>query len=159
MGAPSHTLGGTAVKLFWAPVLASSGPVLISLGDVRTSKVELSPNAFLINRFGDPFQLQGPHILVAPSDVRTAANVVGLLKMNRKTFVIRDKDVTTFADLQNGPFVLIGPSSMIPELPCAPACGVQDAAQGSVSIRRRAQRRRLIHAPKENIRYDLTQPQ
>lgn len=100
------------VKVFWGPVLASPGPVLISLGDVRTSTVELRPNAFLHGRFDSPFQLKSYQAegfsLVAPRDVRTATNVVGLLKMNRRAFVIRDKDAMTFADLQNGPFVLIG---------------------------------------------------
>ncbi len=101
-----------ADKLFWGPALASSSPVLISLGELRVSEAELSPNAYL-SRFNAPFQLRASRYLrglglIAPSDATTAANVAGLLKANRKVFVIRDKDATTFADLQNGPFVLIG---------------------------------------------------
>jgi hypothetical protein len=110
------------LERFWTPVVAVSNPVLLCVGqrpNVRFSQSEASP----ANRTGaalaktsdssdstltpEELYLQGSQNLTLP-DVTTLARVAGVLQVLGKPYRIRGESVTSFADLRDGPVVLIG---------------------------------------------------
>jgi hypothetical protein len=103
-----------ALDQFWNPVLSSTGPALICMGQVHVGEASLSPNGSR-SRFtgtlpicsGDCPEGNGRGF-VALFDSLTAANVGSLLTLKNKKFIIRDQGSTSFSDLRRGSFVLIG---------------------------------------------------
>ena len=102
-----------AFDLFWAPVINSPNPVLLCMGQMRATRVQLDPNAAR-NPFSTPMTLNPKSDypkelpIAVLSDAITLANVAGLLRAAKKTFAMRGEAATTFGDLQKGPVVLLG---------------------------------------------------
>jgi hypothetical protein len=98
---------------FWAPFVKSANPVLICMGQLRASRVELDPNPSL-NPAATPDLIGAggnfPHQLPVSEldDAITVAEIAGLLRADRKPFNIRGEGTTTYADLQKGPVILLG---------------------------------------------------
>jgi len=98
---------------FWAPVVNSPSPALLVLGQLRATQVQLAPNlsrnpggaAMPIGKNGI-YPLDMPVAVV--DDSITLANVAGLLRADKKGFVVRAEGETSYEDLQKGPVVLIG---------------------------------------------------
>jgi hypothetical protein len=103
----------TALDQFWEPLLASGNPVLISIGQIRPTNVEVQPN-HLRSPINGPMQVGAknaypPQIAVAVlKDAIVMTDVAVLLKAHGKQFNIHPQSATTFDDLQRGPSVLIG---------------------------------------------------
>jgi hypothetical protein len=110
-----------AVKEFWAPIIGSPNPVLLCLGESRTSRIELNPKVWH-NAAGDPIpfsagappQLGAQH---APSqqiaiavlgDMSTMADIAVMLRSYNKRAYIQGEAALGFEDLQKGPGVLMG---------------------------------------------------
>jgi hypothetical protein len=112
----------TALDRFWAPVLESSSTVLFCIGQ----------RAFLASA-QEPFQSPNPDIPlvsktradstapitlsdlyymgsqnVALHDVRTLGRLAGLLHTKGKSYRILGQSSTSFADLRDGPVILVG---------------------------------------------------
>ena len=102
-----------AFEAFWAPVMKSSNPVLLCMGQMRATGVELDPNPS-INPFGSPMRI-GPNgeypremPVAVLADAETLVNIAGLLNGKNKAYITRGEGSTTFSDLQKGPVVLLG---------------------------------------------------
>lgn len=102
-----------AFERFWAPVVTSPKPVLLCMGQMRATHVQLDPNPSR-NPFSTPMKL-GPNgdypknlPVAVLADAETLANVAGLLNGAKKAYTIRGEASTTFSDLQKGPVVLLG---------------------------------------------------
>ena len=103
------TAASDAVARFWAPILGSSSPVLICIGD---------PVSVLRPGGDGPAALQRPDGLtideylrthsVRYTDSVTLALVAGELRTRSKPFRIRRPAATELKDLRDGPVVLIG---------------------------------------------------
>jgi len=112
----------TALDRFWGPVLDSSSTVLLCVGQRK-----------FLGTSPEPRQKPGPDLPHAPlakgslerpitlyelyymgsqnvafPDVRTLGRLTGLLQASGKSHRILGESSTTFADLRNGPVVLIG---------------------------------------------------
>lgn len=113
-----------ALDRFWGPVLDSSSTVLLCVGQrhfLGTSP-EAGPRASAdadipivkYPRSGSeaPITLFKLYYMgsqnVALSDVTTVAGLTGLLRAKGKTYHLRGESVTSFADLRDGPIVLVG---------------------------------------------------
>ena len=102
-----------AFDLFWGPVINSPNPVLLCMGQMRATRVQLDPNA-LRNPFSAPMTLNPKSDypkkfpIAVLTDAITLANVAGILRADKKAFSIRGEAATTFGDLQKGPAVLLG---------------------------------------------------
>ena len=95
----------TPQKRFWAPLLETSGPVLIAVGDV--------PSGPPTSQAGDGAMLSISPAVPGPprvpfADTVTIGRVSGLLGSFGKDFLIRREDSSSFADLRERPVVLIG---------------------------------------------------
>jgi hypothetical protein len=88
----------TTLEKFWTPVVEVPNPVLLCVGP--------DPNV----RLADPASgVPSPSaIAVALRDVTTVARVAGVLQVLGKPYRIRAESATSFADLRDGPVVLIG---------------------------------------------------
>ncbi|HYO82524.1 MAG TPA: hypothetical protein VES20_14065 [Bryobacteraceae bacterium] len=105
----------TALDEFWAPVVATAGPVTLCVGQGHTYK--LTPEW---DRYFDDSGLKGPASVplgdVSPvfsrqvglSDAQAAVRLAGLLARSRKEVVLRGGRSTSFSDLRGKPVVLIG---------------------------------------------------
>ena len=95
----------TMQERFWKPLLDTSGPVLIAVGDV--------PGGPPITDSGDATALSispahpGPPA-VPFADVVTVARVSGILSGFNKDFLVRRENSSSFADLRERPVVLVG---------------------------------------------------
>jgi hypothetical protein len=102
-----------AFEQFWAPVINSSNPVLLCMGQLRATRVQLDPNASR-NPFSDPMKLgaDGEYPKSLPvavlADSMTLANFAGLFRADKKAFTMLGEASTSFDDLQKGPVLLLG---------------------------------------------------
>ncbi len=97
---------------FWAPVIQAPNPVVLCIGDFDASaqipqagsprSVGVATNPVL------PDRAFGGSRSVFLNDAITLARIVGLLQRDAKQYSILPHSTVTFADLQNGPAVLIG---------------------------------------------------
>jgi hypothetical protein len=109
----------TALEQFWRPVLDSSNTVLLCIGQRRflgTSPESASETGADIERFrnrlADPISLFRLYYMgsqnIAFPDVVTFGQIAGLLRSKGKAYHLRGESSTTFADLRDGPVILIG---------------------------------------------------
>jgi hypothetical protein len=95
------------------PLLSSHSPILVSVGQIHPTRVELEPNE---SRSGlrNTMELGKDKIypkempVTVLGDAIAMADVAALLRAKNKDFSIRGEASSTFADLQRGPLVLIG---------------------------------------------------
>jgi hypothetical protein len=104
----------TAFNEFWQPFFGSSNPLLLCMGQLRATQVQIEPNAAR-NRFGGPVRLTGAGDLypaefpvAVMSDAIALSRIAGALEAHGKVFSVRSESATTFSDLRAGPAVLIG---------------------------------------------------
>ena len=102
----------SALDRLWAPVLESSSPVLVCVGQrAFVAKPPSAPESD--NQVAGPkttlFQLYylGSQNVAVP-DVITLGRLTGLLQAKGKAYHIRGEGSTTFDDVRDGPVVLIG---------------------------------------------------
>jgi len=114
--------GRTALADFWRPVLESSKPVLICIGQRRFlgTSPELpndsSPDLERVRKDLEnpnaPISLFRLYYMgsqnVALPDVVMFGHVAGLLQASGRTYLVRGGASTTFSDLGDGPVILIG---------------------------------------------------
>jgi hypothetical protein len=109
----------SAIDQFWTPVLSFQRPALLCVGQrtFRGSAQESADNPVAdIDRFAHahnkPVTLFELYYLgsqnLALSDATTLGNLTGFLQSKHKHYEIRGQSATTFADLRNGPVILIG---------------------------------------------------
>lgn len=99
--------------VFWAPVLSSPQPALISVGEMRASEIDIAPNG-LRNRFSrrwtivnhDQFPSGTP--VQDPTQAREMARVAAFFGAKNKMFDMKEQSNTTLADISSRPTVLIG---------------------------------------------------
>jgi len=89
-----------AIELLWDPVLSSSAPVLIAIGEPPHTQVV--PNA---SPSVSAHMTSGDH--VAFSDAVSLSRLAGFLGQHRKIYTLQSAQATNFTDLQRGPVVLI----------------------------------------------------
>lgn len=98
---------------FWMPLLNSQEPILLSIGQIHPTRVELDPNGSR-SRLHQAMELGKNNIypkeiaVTVLGDATAMANVAALLRSENRQFSIRGEASSTFEDLQRGPFVLIG---------------------------------------------------
>ena len=101
----------TAMQQFWQPILASSGPVWLCIGQVYATNLQLEPNGAR-SRFDTPDQLissgQRPFTFSNLANAATLARVAGVLQSQNKPYSIHGQADTNFSDLAASPSVLIG---------------------------------------------------
>ncbi|MGI4831683.1 MAG: hypothetical protein ACRYFU_26405 [Janthinobacterium lividum] len=90
---------------FWQPLLQANGPVLIAVGDVPQGPPVSSPEAETspapsMSGIGPP--------RIPFADATAAARITSMLGAAGKAFTLRREDASSFADLREGPVVLIG---------------------------------------------------
>jgi hypothetical protein len=125
IGIPIIILLGAGLKLWparsaldrlWSPVLESSSPVLLCVGQrpfvgFSATEPQSSPAAAQ-NSVASQTTLFQLYYLgsqnVALADVTTLGRLAGLLQAKGKAYHIRGESSTTFEDLRDGPVVLIG---------------------------------------------------
>jgi len=91
----------TTLEKFWTPVVEVPNPVLLCVGP--------DPNVRLADvASGGTVPASPSAIAVALRDVITIARVAGVLQVLGKPYRIRAQSATSFADLRDGPVVLIG---------------------------------------------------
>jgi hypothetical protein len=100
------------IDQFWEPVIASTNPVLISIGQIRPKYAEVEPN-HLRSSIAGPMELgkeEYPREIAVTvlGDSIAMTNIAALLKTHGRQFKIHAESMTSFADLQQGPSVLIG---------------------------------------------------
>lgn len=99
---------------FWAPLVASRSPILLCLGQMQASQVQLDPipsrnpgeAAMSIIGSGAVEDVKMP--IADLDDAITLANIAGLLRSKRRQLLIRPEAETSYEDLQKGPVVLVG---------------------------------------------------
>jgi hypothetical protein len=106
------------LETYWKPVLQSSGPVLLCMGQRRDGRPnpQAAPNSNAAPPAADSadaalslFQLyRTTSQNVALPDVLTLARIAGLLQTHGKSYQIRAESSATLSDLRGGPVVLIG---------------------------------------------------
>jgi hypothetical protein len=105
-----------ALDRLWSPVLDSSSPVLLCVGQRPFTGVSATEPKSSI---GSAQYASGPQTTlfqlyylgsqnVAFPDVMTLGRLTGFLQAKGKTYHIRGESTTTFEDLRDGPVVLIG---------------------------------------------------
>jgi len=103
------TVASDAVARFWAPILESSSPVLICIGDPTSVPPPGADRPTAVQR---PDDLTIEDYLrthsVRYTDSVTLALVAGELRTRSKPFRIRRPAATELKDLRDGPVVLIG---------------------------------------------------
>jgi hypothetical protein len=104
----------SALDKFWEPVVASRSPILLCLGQMRASSVQLDPIPSR-NPGQSPMSIIGPDgidnvrmSIAVLDDSITLANIAGLLRSEHKQLIIRPEASTSYEDLQKGPVVLVG---------------------------------------------------
>ncbi len=101
------------LETFWAPVVNSPNPVLLCLGQLHATHVELDPDASR-NPSGVAMPIGAGGVypkelpVAALSDSMTLADIAGLLRGEKKRFSISNEGAASYEDLQKGPAVLIG---------------------------------------------------
>lgn len=96
----------TAQELFWKPVLETPGTVLLAVGDVPKGPPISQSEAG--QDFSIPIVQKTSSQIVPFGDAVTIARVLGELKSKGKDVIIRREVASSFADLREGPVVLIG---------------------------------------------------
>ena len=106
----------TALDRFWGPVLDSPSTVLLCVGQRRF--LGSSPEPGQQNTADLPAVTDSPMTLfrlyymgsqnVALTDATTLGNLSGLLQAKGKSYHIRGETSTSFADLRDGPVILVG---------------------------------------------------
>ena len=111
-----------ALQKFWTPVVGASNPVLLCVGQrpnirfvrpespavtQRTASASVSADGLDPNLTPEELYLQGSQNLTIP-DVTTLTKVAGVLQSLGVSYRIRGESVASFADLRDGPVVLIG---------------------------------------------------
>lgn len=112
----------TALDRFWAPVLDSSDPVLICMGQrtflANAQEPQQPPNPDFINtpeplpgadkeiRLTELYHLGSQNVTMP--DARTLGRIIGLLNVKGKRYKVMGEHATTLADLRAGPTVLVG---------------------------------------------------
>ena len=100
-----------AMQQFWQPIVASSGPVWLCIGQVYAPSLQLEPNGAR-SRFDTPDQLissgQRPFTFSNLANAATLARVAGVLQSQNKPYSIHGETDTSFSDLAASPSVLIG---------------------------------------------------
>ena len=101
--------GERPLDSFWNPVLASSNPVLICIGNEagghsRTGPEDAAANARLTLKEFHAAQSEMVHV----DDAATLARLAGLIESKGKAYRIVSQSEATYADLQNSPVVLVG---------------------------------------------------
>jgi hypothetical protein len=104
----SYEYPADPIQAFWAPVFSSRGPALLcvgTLGQGMQSTNASSPvkSPITLTDFHDA-DAQLVHI----DDAITFAQLAGLLQQNKKPYRLASQSEANFADLQNGPAVLVG---------------------------------------------------
>jgi len=100
----SAWIGPTAFEQLWSPILSSPSPALICIGGGSASS---NPSAAAPMTVGD-FD-HSPVRRMNVGDAMTLAGLTGVLQANGKQYrVLNRASATSFKDLQQGPFVLIG---------------------------------------------------
>jgi hypothetical protein len=114
---PAHT--ETVLQRFWAPILEASTPVLLCPGGLDMyelpADVKVAVNAAATSPADSPpiellprgVQRVGARY-VAIGDAVAIARIAALFQEHRRTYQIREHNLTTFADLRASPTVLIG---------------------------------------------------
>ena len=90
---------------FWKPLLDTSGPVLIGVGDVPGGPPVLDAENGTVLSLSPP--RPGPPT-VPFADTVTIARIGGILSAWNKDFLIRRENSSSFADLRERPVVLVG---------------------------------------------------
>ncbi len=110
----------SALDRFWAPVVDSSGSVLLCVGQRQFLGSSAEPGQWSNNDLphvtdggaAGPITLFKLYYMgsenVALHDVKTLGRLNGLLQAKGKTCTIRGEISTSFADLRDGPVVLVG---------------------------------------------------
>jgi hypothetical protein len=103
----------SALDRFWTPVWNSADPVLICVGGVGDATPAGGASAAtskgpLTSLVPGPEELFGRDEEVPLAEVRAVARIVGQRLGRGKTFHVRSHATTRFADLRDGPVVLIG---------------------------------------------------
>jgi len=113
---------GNALRKFWTPVIGASNPVLLCVGqrpNLRFVRPEspsgtqgmapasASADGSDATLTPEELYLQGSQNLTIP-DVTTLTKVAGALQSLGVSYRIRGESVASFADLRDGPVVLIG---------------------------------------------------
>jgi hypothetical protein len=103
------------VNRFWGPVFDSSTPVLVCVGTVEPSHLDLhgftTEMANNINAAKDsliPIPQFRDWPAVSWADAVGMTRITEILTRHGKTFLLRSSDGVTLADLRNGPVVLLG---------------------------------------------------
>ena len=100
-----------AIDKFWAPVLNSSGPVLICItsppnADSSTAQPSNFPGSA---QAGVPlYTFVNQRVNVAMTDVSAAYDLANYLRRKGKDFIIRPASGTSLSDLQSNPAILLG---------------------------------------------------
>ncbi len=106
----------SALDRLWSPVLDSSSPVLLCVGQrpfvgisATEPKSSIGPMQYAAGPQTTLFQLYylGSQNVAFP-DVMTLGRLTGFLQAKGKAYHIRGESSTTFEDLRDGPVVLIG---------------------------------------------------
>lgn len=106
-------LQSTPIDQFWEPLLTSTNPVRVSIGQIHPTNVEVHPN-HLRSSINGPMQIgnKGGYpreiAVTVLGDAMAMANIAALIKAHGNQYDIQAESTTSFADLQQGPSVLIG---------------------------------------------------
>jgi hypothetical protein len=116
----------TVVDQFWGPMLSSSSPILLCVGQPRVYNLTGAFDTEMIKRIPGPEAAAAAasssdvvpvplknvvpnwNRYLAPGDASCLANVVALLAQRNRVYHIRGGGATTVADLREHPAVLIG---------------------------------------------------
>jgi hypothetical protein len=99
----------TMADRFWKPVLDAPGSVLLCVGSIsRTEAGDQEPGVPAASAAGQPSPGARPIRDLPVSSATALARFVGYLQAKGKPFQIREDANTVFADLRDGPVILIG---------------------------------------------------
>jgi hypothetical protein len=88
---------------FWRPVLSSTSPILLCIGNRETGTPTQPPPDLNLGAFHD-----SKREVVTFLDATTLSRFAGLLQSKGARYRVVSQSDATFSDLQNGPSVLIG---------------------------------------------------
>lgn len=104
----AYTRADRPLESFWKPILSSRAPVLLCIGDMEGGRgspeaySNLSPTLTISDFQNSPFETASVYDAIA------MAKFTGLLEANGRQFRLKSQSDATFADLQNGPTILVG---------------------------------------------------
>ena len=103
----------TAFEKFWAPLYSTHQPVLVCIGEMTATRLEVKTNpsrsASTAVAPVSGVEQAGVHLSVsALDDVIALSDVTGRLRADGESFDIHGETEVTYEDLQKGPSVLIG---------------------------------------------------